>query len=122
MGKSISDLSDEENQKRYITRFVMWANYDIPEGWIDSISANYLSVLLAQCTGIKTTPYMNFLNSLYSKVPVVTALGCRDKDGHYFKIEDENRYSDILSVYRNAAYNLLREDDNRIDELFRTAD
>ena len=122
MGKSISDLSDEENQKRYITRFVMWANYDIPEGWIDSISANYLSVLLAQCTGIKTTSYMNFLNSLYSKVPVVTALGCRDKDGHYFKVEDENQYSDILSVYRNVAYNLLREDDDRVDELFRTAD
>lgn len=118
MGKTLNELSDEENQKRYITRFVMWANYDIPEGWIDTISANYLSVLLAQCSDIKMTPYMNFLNTLYTQVPVVTALGCKDVDGHYFKLEDENPYKDILSVYRNAAYNLLREDDHRIDELF----
>lgn len=118
MGKPLNQLSDEENQKRYITRFIMWANYDIPSGWIDSISANYLSVLLAQCSGMQTTPYMNFLNTLYKDVPVITALGCKDADGHYFRLEDENPYKEILSIYRNTAYNLLREDDNRIDELF----
>ncbi|MGM9940787.1 MAG: LTA synthase family protein [Bulleidia sp.] len=120
MGKPLNDLSDEENQKRYITRFVMWANYDIPEGWIDCISANYLSVLLAQCTNTPMTPYMEFLNTMYDQVPVITALGCLDHSGNYFKADEQNPYSDILSIYRNADYNLLRENEKRADSLFET--
>ena len=118
MGKPITQLSDEENQKRYITRFVMWANYDIPEGWIDMISANYLSVMLAQCAGIPLTPYMQFLNTLYSKVPVVTALGCRDSEGNYFKVDDDHPYSDLLSFYDQASYNLIQEDEQRANTIF----
>ena len=118
MGKPITQLSDEENQKRYITRFVMWANYDIPEGWIDMISANYLSVLLAQCAGIPLTPYMQFLNTLYSKVPVVTALGCRDSEGNYFKVDDDHPYSDLLSIYDQASYNVIQEDEQRANTIF----
>lgn len=120
MGKPLNELSDAENQKRYITRFVMWANYDIPEGWIDCISANYLSVLLAQCTGTPLTPYTEFLNTLYDQVPVITALGCLDSKGNYFKADENNPYSDIMAVYRSADYNLLREDEKRINRLFET--
>lgn len=118
MGKDLRDLSDEENQKRYITRFVLWANYDIPEGWCDAISANYLSVLLSQCANTKTTPYMDFLSTLYEEVPVITALGCKDMEGTYFKADEENPYEDILSAYRNADFNLIREDEKRADDLY----
>lgn len=118
MGSSLSELSDEENQKRYITRFVLWANYDIPEGRCDAISANYLSILLSQCTNTEMTPYMEFLNTLYEDVPVITALGCKDSKGTYFKADEENPYEDILSVYRNADFNLIREDENRADDLY----
>ena len=120
MGKPITQLSDEENQKRYITRFIMWANYDIPEGWIDLISADYLSVLLAQCSGMELSPYMQFLNTLYGKVPVVTALGCKDANGNYFKAEEDNPYRDLLSIYAGASYNLIQEDEKRISNLFTT--
>ena len=120
MGKPITQLSDQENQKRYITRFIMWANYDIPEGWIDLISADYLSVLLAQCSGMELSPYMQFLNTLYGKVPVVTALGCKDANGNYFKAEEDNPYRDLLSIYAGASYNLIQEDEKRISNLFTT--
>lgn len=48
MGQSISEMDGETQQKRYITRFILWANYDIPTGWVDEISMNYLSTLLLQ--------------------------------------------------------------------------
>ena len=118
MGSPLNRLSDEENQKRYITRFVMWANYDIPEGWIDHISVNYLSTLLAQVAGFEQTPYMNYLSTLYQKVPVITALGCRDWNNTYFKADEKNPYQEDLDLYNQASYNLLREEEKRSKTLF----
>lgn len=46
MGKSLDKLSEEEQQSRYETPFIIWANYDIPEATVDKMSANYLSTLL----------------------------------------------------------------------------
>ncbi|MBS7176386.1 MAG: LTA synthase family protein, partial [Clostridiales bacterium] len=60
-GKSISSLSLEENQQRYITPFVIWANYDIEEQYIEQISANYLSTLLLETAGLEMTPYNQYL-------------------------------------------------------------
>jgi len=102
MGKKLSELTDEEQQKRYITRFVLWANYDIPEGWIDEISVNYLSVLLQQVANNPLTEYQKYLNTLYTKVPVVTMMGCRDWDGNYFKYNDDTKYRQLLNYYRQA--------------------
>ena len=119
MGKNLNDLSDAEAQKRYRTRFILWANYDIPHDWIDMISVNYLSVLLSQVAGTELTPYQQFLNTLYTKVPVVTAMGCRDWNNRYFTVEDESSaYAEILNVYENAAYNNLMEDTARAKKLF----
>lgn len=110
LGKNLNSLTDEENQKRYMTRFVMWANYHIPSDWIDKISVNYLSVLLAQMSHTELTPYQQYLNTLYTDVPVITALGCRDWDNHYFTVDDhDNPYADKIAVYQNAAYANLTE-------------
>lgn len=119
MGKDLNSLSDEEAQKRYHTRFILWANYDIPHDWIDMISVNYLSVLLSQVAGTQLTPYQQFLNTLYTKVPVVTAMGCRDWNNQYFTVDDENaKYAEILNVYEDAAYNNLMEDTGKAKKLF----
>lgn len=107
MGKPLAELEAEENQNRFITRFVMWANYDIPEGWIDQISVNYLSSLLAECTNTKKTDYQKFLTSLYKQVPVVSALGCIDHDGNYFTYENSGDYSEILNTYDCMTYRIL---------------
>lgn len=119
MGKDLNSLTDEEAQKRYRTRFILWANYDIPHDWIDMISVNYLSVLLSQVAGTQLTPYQQFLNTLYTKVPVVSAMGCRDWNNHYFTVDDESaEYADLLNVYEDAAYNNLMEDTNKAKKLF----
>ena len=96
----------------------MWANYDIPSGTISHISANYLSTLLAENANAKLTPYQNFLQNVYQDVPVVSALGCIDKDGNYFVYGDQNAYSSRLQTYAQLAYNNLIEEEKRKNELF----
>jgi len=54
MGEKLADLSDEDNQLRYITRFVLWANYDIPGGWVEKISANLSFYLITGSKRIRT--------------------------------------------------------------------
>ncbi len=118
MGKSLNDLTDEEQQLRYITRFVMWANYDIPEDWIDQISVNYLSTLLCQVAGIETTPYQDFLSSLYQEYPVVSLMGCRNWKNQWYAIDDALHQDQQLQVYSHLAYNNLIEDEKRRNALF----
>ena len=117
-GKSLHDLSDAENQRRYITHFFMWANYDIPSGTIPYISTNYLSTLLAENANVKLTLYQNFQQNIYQHVPVVSALGCIDKDGNYFVYGDTNTHSNKLQTYAQLAYNNLIEEEKRKNELF----
>lgn len=116
--KSLHSLSDKENQKRYITHFFMWANYDIPSGNIPRISANYLQLLLLENAGTALTPYQQFLQTLYSQVPVISAYGCIDSQGKYFTINQKNPYQDILNFYDNLSYNNLIELERRKDDLF----
>lgn len=118
MQENLSEMDDEKAQLRYITRFVLWANYDIPEAWIDHISVNYLSVLLSEAANLKQTDYQRFLATLYNKVPVITTMGCIDQEGNYFFQDEDNNNEEGLRIYRNAAYNNLREDEKRVNSLF----
>lgn len=120
MGKKITELSDEEQQKRYITRFVLWANYDIPEGWIDEISVNYLSTLLMQISGNTLTPYQQYLNTLYTKMPVITMMGIKDWEGNYYTVHQDNPYAYDLNLYEQACYNNVIDDKKRIHALYKT--
>ena len=96
----------------------MWANYDIPSGNIPHISANYLQLLLLENAGTALTPYQQFLQTLYSQVPVISAYGCIDSQGKYFTINQTNPYQDILNFYDNLSYNNLIELERRKDDLF----
>ncbi len=122
MGESIGSMDDETQQKRYITRFILWANYDIPEGWIDQISMNYLSTLLMQIAGYKLTDYSAYLANLYAELPVITAMGCIDASGNYFQIDDATDLKTLVQGYRKVAYNNLADTENRQNTLFYLAD
>lgn len=118
MGRSISEMDDEMQQKRYITRFILWANYDIPEGWVDEISMNYLSTLLLQVAGLDMPAYNSYLADLYTKLPVITAMGCRDAQGNFFQADQKNALWELVQDYRRVAYNNLADGENRKDGLF----
>lgn len=118
MGKSISELDDETQQKRYITRFILWANYDIPTGWIDEISMNYLGTLLMQTAGMEMPAYNHYLAGLYEKLPVITGMGCRDGSGNFFQADQSNALEREIADYRKVQYNNLADLTGRVDSMF----
>ena len=122
MGESVENMDDETLQNRYITRFILWANYDIPTGWIDKISMNYLSTLLLQTAGLEMSDYNKYLANLYTELPVVSAAGCIDKDGNFFMADNvsdaDTTESEDLQNYKYVAYNNVADYDNRNNSIF----
>lgn len=84
----------EKNQNKYVTPFLIWANYDIEEMQIGRLSANYLSAELLQAAGMPKNAYQDFLLELAGKVPVIDTLGFISADGRYAESEDALNASD----------------------------
>lgn len=115
--------SKEVQEKKYITPFVIWANYDLnveEESLknIDDISLNYLSGVLLKIANLQTTPYMDFLETLRQDIPVITGNGYMLKDGTYHNISDDTIYKKLLDDYSYLQYNNVFENGNKINELF----
>ena len=106
----------EADITQYITPFLIWANYDIPDQTIDKISANYLSSLIVHTANMEMTPYMRFLYELMKEYPVISQYGCYDKNGKFYEsfndIDD-----DLVNQYRMLQYNNVF-DSSRMEELF----
>ncbi len=114
---TIMEDSDDETSK-YITPFILWANYDIEEQYIDKISLNYLSILLLDTAGLETTPYMEFLRNIQTQLPVITGNGYIDTEGNYYTYDEENEFSEILYKYQLVQYNNVFDSRNRINSFF----
>lgn len=118
-GKSLSELTLEEEQKMYTTPFLIWANYDIEEKTVDDISLNYLSTLLLQTTGLPMTDYQQYLTELHKTLPVITTVGYMDKDGTWYRSDDGDApYHSLIEDYRKVQYNNLLDKQNRVDSLY----
>ena len=119
LGKDIMDLTGEEMQRLYMTDFFIWANYDIPECEVESISLNYLSMLLLQMTGLDMPDYNLLLAETYDQYPVVTAMGIYDAEGNrYDTVQDVPDETGILNEYNILAYNNVFDTDDRRSEIF----
>ncbi len=119
MGKSMDELTVEEEELRYQTPFIIWANYDIPEAQIDQISSNYLSTLLLQVAGLEMTDYNRFLATLYQRLPVINTVGYIDSEGNYYSQSQSSEYDSLLDLYNYMNYNSLIDGKNRINEFYR---
>lgn len=116
-GKSLDSLNLEEMQRQYTVPFLIWANYDIEERYIENISANYLSTLLMEIAGIELTEYNKFLNNLYLEYPVINANGVIDKEGNYLTL-DEAETSEQIKLYKELQYYNLFDGKNMNREFF----
>lgn len=117
-GKSLDQLTLAELQKRYITPYLIWANYDLALPESTDISANYLSSLLLETAGISLPPYNQFLLQLQEQIPVINANGYRGSDGVWYELNKTNPYSDALNDYRILQYNNLFDHEHRIATVF----
>ena len=117
-GKNAGSLTNEELMNKYRTPFIIWANYDIKETTIDKMSANYLSAYIMKEAGLETSPYQKFLLKLRKKLPVLTAMGCFDKNGKYYESALESPYSDMVKEYQILQYNNLIDTKHTVDSFF----
>lgn len=115
--EAIMDNPEDETTK-YITPFILWANYDIEEKYLDKISLNYLSILLLETAGINTTPYMEFLKTVQKDIPVITGNGYIDNNGTFYDFYSENEYSDLLYKYQIVQYNNVFDSKNKVNRFF----
>ena len=118
-GKPLSQLTVEEEQKMYITPFLIWANYDIEEKTVNEISLNYLATLLLETADLPMTAYQQYLAELYKTLPIITTVGYMDNAGQWYRIDDEDSpYAGLIEDYRKVQYNHLLDKQNRVDTLF----
>lgn len=104
LGKS-EDLDLEDIQKKYITPYILWANYDIQEENKD-ISANRLGLMVKQTSGLPLTPYEQFIRKFSEEIPVINANGFRDKNGKWYTYEDESPYQELIRQYEIVQYSI----------------
>lgn len=115
---SLYSLSPEQEQKRYVTPFYIWANYDIDEAVIERLSINYLSSLLLQTAQVPMPDYNRYLLKLSETLPVVNSVGHIDADGNYYRNGSASPYTDLLDEYEQVVYNYIFDEKQRNSALF----
>ena len=119
------ERSSEEMAKRYMVPFVMWANYDIEDEQIDTMSINYLSTLLMEKAGLPMTGYQTFLSQLRQSFPVISANVIIDKDGKIYagstSAQRSSAYKEMLGEYAVLQYNHLFDTSHRQEDFFNSS-
>ena len=118
IGGKMEHLKLEEMLKLYQTPFFIWTNYDIGSYEIEAISANYLSTLLMQVTGIDMPDYNLYLSQMYKEYPVISSMAVADHSGKIYENPSEAPKQKILENYNILLYNNLFDPEQRMSELF----
>ncbi len=118
-GKSVDELTFAEEQTQYLTRYMIWANYDLPEIEGETLSANYLASYALSLTGLEATGYSDYLLGLRDTVPAVNAYGYMTADGtmHQHGSGEDPEAEELLDDYNCLIYNELTAGGDR-DETF----
>ena len=120
--KNFTDTSSKEAaERKYITPFLIWTNYDIPEENyknVTDLSANYLASLVLDIANIQKTPYLQFLDELREEIPIITGNGYMDKTGLYHDFNEETEYSDLIDNYHYLQFNNMFDTSNKLTTLF----
>lgn len=88
-GKALDDRTDEEVMEQYVTPFLIWANFDIPEQQDVTIGSNFLGMLASRIAGYPQTGYMKFLSRLNETFAALTRVGYVTQDGRVTSDLDE---------------------------------
>lgn len=122
LSQSFDDINSKEaTERKYMTPFIIWANYDIDEDKykdITDISANYLASLLLDVANIQKTPYLQFLDELRSEIPIITGNGYIDKTGVYHDFSETNEYTKLIENYHYIQFNNMFDNSNKLTSLF----
>lgn len=113
------DTPKEEMMKKYEVPFIIWANYDIEEKYVEKTSANYMTALMMEATGQELTPYQKFQLEIAKDVPALTRVGYYGADGKYYEVEDKKSpYYETLRRYNILQYNYMFDEEGQIQNFF----
>lgn len=122
LSKKYEDINSKEaTENKYITPFMIWANYDIDYqnyNNITDISANYLASLVLDVAQIQKTPYLQFLDDLRQEIPIITGNGYMDKNGIYHEFSEETEYNKLIKNYHYLQFNNMFDNQNKLTSLF----
>lgn len=122
LSRNYADINSKEaTENKYITPFMIWANYDIgSENYknITDISANYLASLVLDVAKIQKTPYLQFLDGLRQEIPIITGNGYMDKNGMYHEFSEETEYNKLIEDYHYLQFNNMFDNSNKLTSLF----
>lgn len=115
---NLSNLTIEQEQKRHITPFFIWANYDIEEKYIEKLSVNYLSSYVLDIAGVQMTDYNKYLLQLSKTLPVIDTLGYIDAENNYYRWSTESKYTKLLQEYEKIQYNNIFDYEHSSTDVF----
>lgn len=106
MGKKQSDWNLEDIQKRYVTPFVIWANYDIDENQNVILSNNYLENLVLKQAGLELPLYNQYIEKVSKEIPVMNVNGYMDYSGnwHKYDTDETDTVKELLQNYEYLQY------------------
>ena len=117
IGKEMEEFTFEDKLKQYQVPFMIWANYELEEEYIDAISINYLGGLLLEKAGIEGNGYTQFLNELRKEIPVINALGYMTSDGIMHEKDEDFSQNEAIHDYQRVQYNVFHDKKGRLEEL-----
>ncbi len=99
-----NDGSLEAGARRYMTPYMVWANYDLDADQVEkNFSLNYLAANVYDLLGIKTQ-YTEYLLDLEKDYPVIGVSGYQDASGNWHSYEEKN---EKLDEYFRVEYHEL---------------
>ncbi len=108
-GMKTDSLSLEENLLKYKVPYVLWSNFDLPQGlaaYKQETSTNYLAIDVLERCGLPLPKYQNFLKGIREQYPVITANQMRDAQGQLYTEEQKKDEKRVLQ-YQTMQYYLM---------------
>lgn len=119
LDKDWDDIPLEEEQKLYVTPYIIWTNYNIPQMEGIEISSNYLGSYVLQLAGLELTDYNKCLLNFMEEIPVIGIGMVMDSEGNWYKVEEmPESLENIYQQYNMLQYNNIFGDKKRIDSIF----
>ena len=88
----------------YTSKFFIWTNYDSEEMHDVDVSANFLPYLILKQGNFPMPPYVQMLEEVYEKYPVVSAMGVINKDGEIYASVNDVLDDPLLQKYQYIQY------------------
>ena len=113
------DTLDDQMKKQMVPFFV-WANFDIEERQIPCSSINYLPLYTLEAAGLPLPPYLQFLKDTETVIPAINAYGYYSVQNQCFLplAEATGAEADAIRSYAFLQYNNMFDENDRSDHFF----